>query len=98
MTLTAHQYNTVSGVIRLLKPFDELTVMCSSDTEIASCIIPNVKTTQKYLTHLTESDKDAGVRTMKNALLDSVKRDFQIQKIHQEILTWLTRIWFLQHS
>ena len=76
VTLTCQQYNTVSGVIRLLKPFDELTVLCSSDTETASSIIPNVKTTMKYLAQLSESDKDIGVRTMKNALLDSVKKRF----------------------
>ena len=74
VTLTCQQYNTISGVIRLLKPFDELTVLCSSDTETASSIIPNVKTTMKYLAQLSESDKDIGVRTMKNALLDSVKK------------------------
>ena len=71
--ISSYGYNLIENVIRVLKPFEEFTTLCSSDKEIASSIIPAVSTLKIYL---GKQNKDAGVQTLKSELEMSLNRRF----------------------
>lgn len=71
--LNGYSYTLISNVIRLLKPFEEITTMCSSDKEMMSSVIPAVATLKTYL---SKEEKDAGVKTMKGELKNSLVTRF----------------------
>ena len=60
-TLTAYNWGLLQNIIRVLKPFEEITKPASSDRELISFVIPAVNTLNSYLTKL---QKDSGVQTL----------------------------------
>lgn len=90
--LNGYSYTLISNVIRLLKPFEEITNMCSSDKELMSTVIPTVATLKAYL---SKEDKDAGVKTMKLELKNSLISRFgaggnmNLQDSNLQIATFL---------
>lgn len=71
--LGAYNYQMMEFIIRVLKPFEIVTLMCSSNKEISSCIIPQVATLKKYL---SKPGNDSGVQTLKKELESSLDRRF----------------------
>lgn len=72
-TLTAHQWNTVENIIRVLKPFEEMTKQASAEDETIGYVIPAVATLSFYL---SKRQKDAGVLLVKQELLKSLQNRF----------------------
>ena len=66
-------YPLMSNVIKVLKPFEEITRVFSSDKEIASSIIPTISTLKLYL---GKKGNDFGVGTLKDSLLISINERF----------------------
>ena len=66
-------YPLMSNVIKVLKPFEEITRVFSSDKEIASSIIPTISTLKLYL---GKKGNDFGVGTLKDSLLTSINERF----------------------
>ena len=71
--LTANQWSIVKNVVKTLAPFQEITkVICISFASL-SVIIPTVKA---LISFLNKDFHDAGIKTMKSPLLESVKSRF----------------------
>lgn len=73
-TLKAFEYTLVTNVIRVLKPFDEMSKQASAEHGKISYITPAVATLHSYL---SKRMKDSEVQTMKEQLKKAVEKRFQ---------------------
>lgn len=64
----------IENIISILRPFEEMTKTISSDTATVANAIPNVEALKHLLGRQVVTDH--GVKTMKNALLESVTKRF----------------------
>ena len=71
--LSTHQLSIIDKVITLLKPVDDITRLVSCELASASMIIPFVRVLSRSWEIF---DDDQGVRTMKEALLSSLRKRF----------------------
>lgn len=72
-TLTVYSWGIVENIIRVLKPFEEITKQARSDEELISFVIPAVTTLNSYL---NKRQKDSGVQTLKDQLKQSLEKRF----------------------
>lgn len=91
-TLTAYQWGLVENVIRVLKPFEEITKQASQDSELISFVIPAVATLHSYL---SKRQKDSGVQTLKDNLKESLEKRFlktehNSMKLDEKFFTFAT--------
>jgi hypothetical protein len=70
-TLAAYQWVLVENIIRVLKPFVEMTLDASAEHEKISYVIPAAATIVSYL---SKRQKDSGVQTLKEELKKSVEK------------------------
>ncbi len=73
---TANEWKLMEKVIRLLQPFEEYTVLLSSNNAPISAVIPAVSVLKHFLAK-DDGDKPTGVRTMKQEFHDSVTSCFE---------------------
>lgn len=64
-TVIAYQWDFVINIIRVLKPFVEITKQASIDIKLISFVKPAVTTLHSYL---SKRPKDCGVQTLKENL------------------------------
>jgi hypothetical protein len=68
--LNGPSYTLIGNVIRAIKPFEELTKLCSQERETASCIVPTVSTLRYEIKDLVSDGRDPYCICI-NALLSS---------------------------
>lgn len=72
-TLTAYQWHITENIIKVLKPFEEMTKQASSEQETIAYVIPAVTTLNSYL---MKRCSDTGLQTFKNELRKSIEQRF----------------------
>lgn len=73
-TLTSNQWNLITTLLNLLRPFEEITRQMSSDTAHLSQVIPLLKTLEKFLEQ--QGEQFFGVNTIRESFLSELKRRF----------------------
>uniref|UniRef100_H3AUI6 BED-type domain-containing protein n=1 Tax=Latimeria chalumnae TaxID=7897 RepID=H3AUI6_LATCH len=71
--LTAHQWQLLEKIIRILQPFEEATRLCNADSVSISFVIPTIKMLTMSLNSI---ENDSGVETMKETLLHEMDQRF----------------------
>ena len=70
-TLAAYQWTLIENILRVLKPFFEMTEGASKKFEKISFVIPATSTLMSYL---SKRQKDEGVQTLKEELRKAVEK------------------------
>ena len=73
--LNSQSWQLAEKVVKVLKPFEEATIVVSSEGSSAALIIPVVNSLIHFLDNVF-SDEDEGVRTMKRKMLQSIRTRF----------------------
>lgn len=99
--LSSNQWNLLSSLINLLKPFEQITKEMSSEVALISQVIPVVQTLEKFLSQTSQNF--FGVGTLKDFFLADLKKRFG-SLIDDELYIVATildprfKIAFLQHK
>ena len=80
--LNNHQWQLAEKVVKILKPFEEATVVVSNEGSSAALVIPVVNSLVHFL-ESTTSDDDEGIRTMKRKMLLSLNNRYATMELNK---------------
>ncbi|KAJ8913579.1 hypothetical protein NQ315_013984 [Exocentrus adspersus] len=83
--LTYHEWQLSENLINLLKPFEEITKLISSQNSCISEVIPFVSTLKAYLTN-TKENNFSGVGTMKDQSTSSLNSRFRDMHLNNNLV------------